>query len=57
MANAQKFGVKDPNAIIDAYVKARERWAPLSKEIGRDIDKYTAVLQREVYDKLDVSKL
>jgi TRAP-type transport system periplasmic protein len=57
IANAQKFGVKDPTAIIDAYVKARQKWAPLSKEIGRDIDKYTATLQREVYDKVDLSKL
>ena len=55
--NAKKFGVADPGAIIDAYARARQKWKPLSKQIGRDIDKFTEVLQREVYDKVDPSKL
>jgi TRAP-type transport system periplasmic protein len=55
--NAKKFGVANPEAIIDAYVKNLEKWSKLSKDIGRDIDKFTAAIQREVYDKVDVNKL
>ncbi len=57
IANAQKFGVPDPAAIIDAYAKARRKWAALSKGIGRDIDKFAAAIQREIYDKVDPTKL
>jgi TRAP-type C4-dicarboxylate transport system substrate-binding protein len=55
--NAKKFGVKDPEAIINAYLKNLEKWSKISKEVGRDIDKYTAAIQREIYDKVDISKL
>jgi TRAP-type C4-dicarboxylate transport system substrate-binding protein len=55
--NAKKFGVKDPESIINAYVKNQEKWAKISKEVGRDIDKYAAAIQREIYDKVDLSKL
>jgi TRAP-type C4-dicarboxylate transport system substrate-binding protein len=55
--NAKQFGVKDPEKIIDAYVTARKKWEGLSKDIGQDIDKYAAAIQREVYDKLDLNKL
>ena len=57
IANAKRFGVKDPAAIIDAYAKAREKWGKLSKGIGRDIDKFAAAIQREIYDKVDLNKL
>ena len=40
IATAKNFGVKDPAAIIDAYEKAVEQWRAVSKEIGRDIDKF-----------------
>jgi TRAP-type transport system periplasmic protein len=55
--NAEKFGVKNPGAIIDAYARARAKWARLSKGIGRDIDKFAAAIQREVYDKVDPNEL
>lgn len=55
--NAKRFGVKDPEAIIDAYEKARVKWAKISEEVGRDIDKYAAAIQREIYDKVDLDKL
>jgi TRAP-type C4-dicarboxylate transport system substrate-binding protein len=57
IANAKKFGVKDPGAIIDAYTKARAKWAGLSKGIGRDIDKFADAIWREIYSKADVGKL
>jgi TRAP-type transport system periplasmic protein len=54
---AKGFGVADPDAILDAYAKAAEKWRRLSKEIGRDPDKLTDALWREVYSKLDPEKL
>jgi hypothetical protein len=55
--NAKRFGVPNPAAIIDAYDAARRKWKPLSAGIGRDIDKFAAAIQREIYDKVDPNKL
>lgn len=55
--NAQKFGVKNPEAISDAYAEALTKWGRLSKGIGRDVGKFEAALKREIFDKLDVDKL
>jgi hypothetical protein len=54
---ARGFGVANPEAILDAYMKATEKWQKLSPGIGRDPDKFTEALWREVYSKLDPSKL
>ena len=53
---AKKFGVKNAEAIMEAYLKAVERWRGLSKDIGRDINKMRDALMREVYDKFDYAK-
>lgn len=55
--NAKKFGVPNPAAIIDAYAAGRKKWAVLSKGIGRDVDKFAAAIQREIYDKVDPDKM
>jgi TRAP-type transport system periplasmic protein len=57
IATAKGFGVQDPAVIIDYYEQAVERWRPVSKQIGRDIDKFTEVLDREVFSKIDPDKL
>jgi TRAP-type C4-dicarboxylate transport system substrate-binding protein len=58
VATAKGFGVKDPEKIIDSYEQGIDKkWRALSKEIGRDIDKFTAVLEREVFSKIDINKL
>ena len=57
IATAKGFGVKDPAVIIDYYEQAVERWRPRSKEIGRDVDKFTDALNREVFSKIDPEKL
>ncbi len=54
---AKGLGVADPGSIIDAYQVALKKWRKLSPGIGRDIDKFAAVIQREVYDKVDPDKL
>jgi TRAP-type C4-dicarboxylate transport system substrate-binding protein len=55
--NAKKFGVANPEAIIDAYKRNIQKWTPISKSVGNDIGKFTDAIQREIYDKVDVSKL
>jgi TRAP-type transport system periplasmic protein len=57
IATAKGFGVQDPAVIIDYYEQAVERWRPVSKQIGRDIDQFTQVLDREVFSKVDPDKL
>ena len=55
--NAKNFGVQNPEAIIDNFEKAQVKWKAMSKDINRDIDKFAATIQREIYDKVDLSKL
>ncbi|MCB2101032.1 MAG: C4-dicarboxylate TRAP transporter substrate-binding protein [Rhodobacterales bacterium] len=50
----RKIGLKDPESIIDALHKNLKKWRALSKDIGDDVDKYRAVLKREIYDKLTI---
>jgi TRAP-type C4-dicarboxylate transport system substrate-binding protein len=57
IATAKGFGVQDPAVLIDYYEQAVERWRPRSKEIGRDVDKFTDVLNAEVFSKIDPDKL
>jgi TRAP-type C4-dicarboxylate transport system substrate-binding protein len=55
--NAQKLGVPNPGALIDDYDRTITRWRGLSKDIGRDIDKFAAALTREIFSKVDLSKI
>lgn len=54
---AHENGVKNPEAIVDAYEAAFKKWQKLSKSIGHDKAKYIRALKREIYDKVDPSKL
>jgi TRAP-type C4-dicarboxylate transport system substrate-binding protein len=50
-----KFGV--PGAEIVANLeKAQEKWLKISEEVGTDIGKITAALNREIYSKIDPEK-
>ncbi len=55
--NAKGWGVKNPAAILDALDKAMVKWHKLSKDIGLSVPKFEAALKREIYDKIDPSKL
>ncbi len=58
IATAKGFGVKEPEKIIDTYERLIDKkWRGLSKDIGRDIDKFTDVLNCEVFSKIDINKL
>lgn len=54
---AKSWGVKDAAGLMDRFEKTLAKWRKLSKDIGRDEDKFQAALKREIYDKLDLSKL
>jgi TRAP-type C4-dicarboxylate transport system substrate-binding protein len=57
IADQKKFGVADPGAIIDSYKKNLVKWQGLTKDVGRDIDKFSDLIWREIYSKVDPSKL
>lgn len=57
IANAKRFGVKDPGAILDAYAAAYKKWHKLSPGIGRNIDKFTDAIWDQIYSKVDPAKL
>jgi len=54
---ATKFGVKDAAKIIDFYENAVKRWRNLSKEVGTDEAKVRALYEKEIFSKIDISKL
>ncbi|MFZ2103637.1 MAG: C4-dicarboxylate TRAP transporter substrate-binding protein [Oricola sp.] len=56
--NAATAGVKDPKAILDAYLAAYEKWKGIIKdEVGDDRAKFREALWREVYSKVDPEAL
>ena len=57
IAAAKGFGVANAGAIIDDYERTIEKWRGKSKDIGRDIDKFTNVLMSEIFSKIDLDKL
>lgn len=54
---AQGFGVENAEEIMAAFEQALEKWQGLSAEIGTDVEKFAAALDREIYQKLDPSSL
>ena len=52
-----KLGAKNPAKILDALDKSLVKWSKLTKDVGTDVDKFAALLKREIYDKLDPNKL
>jgi hypothetical protein len=54
---AKKFGVAEPEKIIDTYEAAVEKYRPKSKEIGRDVKKFQDVLMSDIFSKVDPDKL
>lgn len=55
--NARDAGVENPEAILDYYVAAYERWKTLLDEQGHDKDTFRILLWDEVYSKVDPDNL
>ncbi len=50
-----RYGIDDPEEIISRYRELLEKWEGIYEETGGDQAKMTEALQREVYDKVDLS--
>jgi hypothetical protein len=57
VALAKESGVKDPEAILDFYLAAYEKWKGIMAKIGDDREKFTQALMDEVYSKVDPESL
>ena len=57
VAEAKKFGVANPESILDAYKRNLEKWKGLTRGLNNDVNKFTDLLWNEVYSKVDVNKL
>ncbi|MHA6344413.1 TRAP transporter substrate-binding protein DctP [Roseivivax sp. CAU 1761] len=56
--NAREAGVENPEAILDAYLAAFEKWKGIiDSEVGSDRDKFRDALWSEVYSKVDPGAL
>lgn len=49
---AKSRGVKNPEAVINAFLKNLKKWEALATKIGTDPDAYTQALQDEIYSKI-----
>jgi TRAP-type C4-dicarboxylate transport system substrate-binding protein len=54
---ATAAGVDDIAALLAKYTELLAKWNLLSKDIGMDVDKFTEVLNAEVYSKIDPNAL
>lgn len=50
-------GLKDAEKIMSAYQTAYKKWVKISESIGLDVNAYAAAMQKEIYSKIDLSKL
>jgi TRAP-type C4-dicarboxylate transport system substrate-binding protein len=55
--NARNAGVENPEAILDAYLAAYDKWKALIAENGDDRDTFRQLLWDEVYSKVDPEAL
>ena len=57
--DAEKLGVKNAQQIFDTFIKNLDKWEKLAKSTGMKNDKnaMAAAYKKEIYDKLDPSKL
>lgn len=54
-ASVEKRNIEDPSGLIDQTVAAVQKWSKLLAEVDNtDLDAVTALLDREVFDKIDV---
>jgi len=54
---AKKFGVAEPEKLLDAYNKNLQKWRRLTAGVGRDTEKLADLIWKEIYSKVDINKL
>jgi TRAP-type C4-dicarboxylate transport system substrate-binding protein len=50
---SKKLGVRDPETIIKTHLELLKKWDGLVAGIGGDVEKFAALLQAEVYSKIN----
>lgn len=55
--NARTAGVDNPEAILDFYLAAYDKWKKIVDEIGGDREKFQEAIASEVYSKVDPESL
>ena len=55
--SSKKLGVKEPEKLLDAYKKNLDKWKGLTADVGTDMNKLSDLIWREIYSKVDVTKL
>ena len=55
--SAKKFGVAEPEKLLDAYVRNLAKWKRLTAGIGTDEKKLADLIWQEIYSKVDINKL
>ena len=55
----KRVGVKADAAkrIMAAHVKNLTKWEKIAAEVGTDVGKMAAAFKREIYDRIDISKM
>ncbi len=53
--SGKKFGVPDPEKIMNTYNANVKKWEGLTKDIGSDIDKFAEMIWERIYSKVDVN--
>ena len=54
---AQKRGVKNPGRILKAYLRNLEKWEKIMAQTPKTAEACEKVLWREIYSKIDPSKV
>lgn len=52
----EKHGIENPAPLLDTYSALIEKWAALVAPISGDTKAYAALLEKEIYSKLDLAK-
>jgi TRAP-type C4-dicarboxylate transport system substrate-binding protein len=50
---SKKLGVRDPETIVKTHLELLKKWDGLVAGIGGDVEKFTALLQAEIYSKIN----
>lgn len=57
LKNANAAGVEDPEALLDFYIAAYDKWQGLLDEHGHDKETFRRLLWEEIYSKVDPENL
>lgn len=53
---SEKHGIDNPAPLLETYVALIEKWNGLVEPIGNDTDAFAALLEQEIYSKIDFTK-